>query len=126
MTSRTNLNILDLPNIFQSLADNRRTGVLRVKSKGQEKLVLFREGNINMVVTPMKSTMLGEALLKTKVIDEMTLKDAVTAQQDAGGGKLGTLLVKSKKISEEDLVKALTFQVTEEVCELFTWEDVFC
>ncbi|MHC4778676.1 MAG: tetratricopeptide repeat protein [Planctomycetota bacterium] len=126
MTSRTNLNILDLPNIFQSLADNRRTGVLRVKSKGQEKLVLFREGNINMVVTPMKSTMLGEALLKTNVIDELTLKDALTKKEDEGGGKLGALLLKMKKISEEDLVKALTFQVTEEVCELFTWEDVFC
>ncbi|MHC5081872.1 MAG: tetratricopeptide repeat protein, partial [Planctomycetota bacterium] len=109
----------------QSLADNRRTGVLVVKSKGQEKSVLFREGNINMVFTPMKSTMLGEALLKTKVIDESTLKDAMSLQKNKGG-KLGGLLLKMGKISEDNLIKALTFQVTEEVCELFTWEDVFC
>ena len=125
MTSRTNLNILDLPNIFQSLADNRRTGVLRVKSKGQEKLVLFRDGNINLVHTPMKATMMGEALLKTKVIDEGTLKEAM-ARQKAEGEKLGGMLLKMKRISTDDLVKALTFQVTEEICELFTWEDVFC
>jgi len=123
--SRTNLNILDLPNIFQSLADNRRTGVLRVKSKGQEKSVLFRNGNINMVSTPMKSTMLGEALVKTKVIDEETLRDAMD-QQKKEGEKLGAVLIRMEKISEGDLVKALQFQVTEEVCELFTWEDVFC
>ncbi|MCU0723642.1 MAG: DUF4388 domain-containing protein, partial [Planctomycetes bacterium] len=125
MSSRTNLNILDLPNIFQSLADNRRTGMLRVKSKGQEKIILFRGGAITQVHTPLKSTMLGESLVRTKVIDEEILQEAM-ARQKATGGRLGETLIKMGRITAEDLVKALTFQTTEEVCELFTWEDVFC
>jgi tetratricopeptide (TPR) repeat protein len=59
------------------------------------------------------------------VIDEEILREAM-ARQKIAGERLGETLIKMGKITADELVKALSFQVTEEVCELFTWEDVFC
>ncbi len=122
---KTNLNILDLPNIFQSLSDNRRTGTLKVKSRNQEKSVYFKDGFIQMVHTPLKSTILGEALIKTKTISEETLLNAVGIQKKTGK-RFGETLIGMGAITEAQLVAALTFQIAEEVCELFTWDDLHC
>jgi tetratricopeptide (TPR) repeat protein len=125
MDPRTNLNILDLPNIFQSLADNRRTGTLKVKAGTQEKSVYFKDGAVQMVHTPLKSTILGEALIKTKSITEETLLRAIE-QQRKTQKRLGETLIDMGAITEAQLVAALTFQISEEVCELFTWENLHC
>ncbi|MCI0342525.1 MAG: tetratricopeptide repeat protein [Planctomycetales bacterium] len=125
MASVSDLNILDLGSIFKSIADNRRTGTLRVRKGPDEKAVYFRAGQVQMVYTPVKTTFLGEALLRTGLLDETTLERAMIKQK-ASGEKLGTILVKLGKITEEDLVRTLQGQITEEVCELFTWRDIHC
>ncbi len=125
MASKTDLNILDLPSIFKSISDNRRTGTLRVRCGPDEKAIFFDEGHVQAVYTPGKLTLLGEALLRSGHIDDDTLDRAVVKQK-ASGGKLGSILIKAGKITEEDLLRALQFQISEEVCELFSWKEIHC
>jgi hypothetical protein len=98
MASRTDLNILDLPSIFKSISDNRRTGTLRVRSGPDEKAIFFSEGHVQAVYTPGKLTLLGEALLRSGHIDDDTLDRAVVKQK-ASGEKLGVILIKAGKIT---------------------------
>lgn len=125
MASRTDLNILDLPSIFRTISDNRRTGTLRVRNGPEEKAIFFHEGHVQAVYTPGKLTLLGEALLRSGHIDDDTLERAVVKQK-ASGEKLGAILIKAGKITEEDLLRALQFQISEEVCELFSWKEIHC
>jgi len=125
MASRTDLNILDLPSIFKSISDNRRSGTLRIRAGREEKAVFFDEGHVQAVYSPGKLTLLGEALLRAGHIDDDTLERAMIKQK-ASGEKLGVVLVKQGKISEADLARALQGQISEEVCELFTWKEIHC
>src|SRR3990167_1091912 len=125
MASRTDLNILDLPSIFKSISDNRRSGTLRIRAGREEKAVFFDEGHVQAVYSPGKLTLLGEALLRAGHIDEDTLDRAVIKQK-ASGERLGAVLIKTGKITDEDLLRALQVQISEEVCELFSWKDIHC
>ena len=60
---------------------------------------------------------LGEFLLEAGLIDEATLRVALTEQRRFGG-HLGRVLVDMKKVNEDDLVGALSKQLAVPVIEL--------
>ncbi len=124
-TSKKDINIMDLSSIFQSLSAAKRSGTLRVKHGDEEKLVYFRKGSVEAVVAPRKKHMLGEALMKYGAITEEQLQEALQKQKiwkvDLGGA-----LLKLEFVGEEEIRKALVFQITEEVCEVFAWQDIHC
>ncbi len=60
---------------------------------------------------------LGEILLEAGLIDEATLRAALTEQRRFGG-HLGRVLVEMKKVLEEDLVAALSRQLAVPVIDL--------
>jgi len=123
--AKTNLNIMDLSSIFQSLSAAKRSGTLRVKRGDDEKLVYIRKGNVEAVVAPRKKHMLGEALMKYGAITEEQLQEALQKQK-VWKVDLGGALLKLEFVGEEEIRKALVFQITEEVCEVFAWQDVHC
>jgi tetratricopeptide (TPR) repeat protein len=126
-SAKKDINILDLSSIFQSLSGAKRSGTLRVnRSEGTEdKLVYFRKGNVEAVTAPRKKLMLGEALIKYGSLTEEQLQEALQKQK---GWKvdLGGALLKLGYVKEGDIRKALVFQITEEVCDVFAWPDVHC
>ncbi len=126
-SAKKDINIMDLSSIFQSLSGAKRSGTLRVRhgDDEDEKLVYFRKGNIEAVTAPRKKHMLGEALMKSAAITEEQLQEALQKQK---GWKvdLGGALLKLEFVQEEQIRTALVFQITEEVCEVFSWQDIHC
>ncbi len=124
--AETNLNIMDLPSIFQALSAAKRSGTLRVTRQDEEKLIYFRKGSIESVVAPRKKQrMLGEALMKYGAITEEQLQEALQKQRE-WRIDLGGALLRLGVVQEEELQKALVFQLTEEICEVVAWQDVHC
>lgn len=123
--AKTNLNIMDLSSILQSLSGAKRSGTLRVRRDEGEKSVYFRDGSIEAVAAPRKRLKLGEALMKYGSITEEELQKALQKQKELRID-LGGALLKLGLVEEEEIRKALVFQLTEEVCELFAWENIHC
>lgn len=124
-TAKKDLNIMDLSSIFQSLSGAKRSGTLRVSRTDEEKLVYFRKGNVEAVAAPRKKHMLGEALMKYGSITEEQLQESLQKQK-VWKVDLGGALLKLEFVKEEEIRKALVFQITEEVCEIFSWQDIHC
>jgi len=120
--TKTGLDIMGIPTLLQSIADERKTGNLKIQSTVGEKYIFFRGGNIVQVSSSQNPSILAEGLRRHPEIDEESY-NALCEQQKRTGQSLAALL-----LSDENeglaLVNAICrFQILEEICELFTWED---
>ena len=125
MTTMRDINIIDFSSIFQSISAQRRTGTLRVVGPDDEKLIYFNRGNVELVLAKQRKFLLGEALVKYGKLDRERLEEALSKQRKSGK-ELGKVLVEMGVLSERDIQEAVAFQITEEVCDIFSWERVDC
>ncbi len=115
-----------LADIFQLICVQKKTGILKMKNSTQEAQVLFEKG---LVVTADSSNLegmkkIGNALLRSGRISEDQLKLALTTQRKTNE-KLGVILVEMGAVVKEDMIKALGLQVKEAVFSLFQWKEGF-
>ena len=125
MTAQRNMNIMDLSSIIQTLSAQKRTGTLRIEGPDDEKLLYFNKGNIELVLARHRKFKLGEALIKYGRLTEERLEEAL-AHQRQNGGELGKILVEKEILTEKEIRDAVVFQITEEVCDVFTWQSADC
>ncbi len=116
------LALFSLGEIFQSLAINTHTGTLKITSRGSEdKLVCFYKGEIVYLSDDSPSVRvprIGEILLRTQVITQGQLEEALAEQRETKQ-YLGEILVKKGVVSTEDLKTALGTQTLEGLYDLF-------
>ena len=116
--------IMDLADQIQRIGTNRRTGTLVVTGDGgKAKYIYFDGGRIQMVSIPRKKYLLGEALFKIGRIDRNELLKVIRESANKKG-VLGTLLLDKECITREILVEAMSFQLQEEICDLFVWDSM--
>lgn len=112
---------MGIPTLFQSIANERKTGTLKIQSNAEAKYVYFRNGKIVQVSSSQRPSILAEGLRRHPELEEGAYR-AVCEEQRKTGKSLASLL-----LAEEDgtaLVTAICqFQILEEICELFTWEN---
>jgi hypothetical protein len=113
-----------LADIFQLIYAQKKTGILKMKNATREAKVLFENG---LVVTADGSNLeginkIGEVLLRTRRISEDQLKQALVTQRQSKE-KVGVILVEAGAVNKEDLIKALGLQVKEAVFSLFQWKE---
>lgn len=121
MSSKSGLDIMGIPTLFQSIANERQTGTLKIQYKEEEKYVYFRKGKIVQVSSPHKPSILAEGLRRHPDLEEDSYQ-AVCDEQRNTGKSLASILLAEENGAE--LVEAICqFQILEEVCELVTWED---
>ncbi|MFH1422837.1 MAG: DUF4388 domain-containing protein [Planctomycetota bacterium] len=125
MAARTNLNIMDLSSIFQSLSTGKRSGLLKVTCDEDQKIISFNMGNIEQVSAVHRKTMLGEALMKYGKITEEQLEKALSKQSQLKMD-IGSILLDMKVVTPEDIKQALLFQITEDICEIFALPSIHC
>jgi hypothetical protein len=111
-----------LADIFQLIGIQRKTGILTLKNSQETVSVTFHHG---MVVgadsIPKKlEDRLGKVLVKTGLITQEGLKEALDLQQKTLQ-KIGFILVDQKYISKDQLKEALQIQVTQMIYRLFRW-----
>ena len=111
-----------LGDIFQLIGIQRKTGELRLKSEDDVVTVQFLEGQVVGADTKSASVedLLGAVLVRTGRISEEQLKKALKVQTKTLQ-RLGHILVKQRFITEEDLVEALRVQSLQIVYRLFRW-----
>ncbi len=108
---------------FLKLQQSGKSGTLILTGPdGRKKYVYFRAGIIELVKTRRSKTLLGRALIKRRMLNEQQLQTALE-RQAAGGHqlRLGQILIGMGICPADELQKALTWQIAEEILELFTW-----
>ena len=113
-----------LPDIFQLIGLQRKTGILTLKNEKDQVTVAFENG---MVVAADSSTKrledrLGNVLVKQGKLTEARLEDALQTQK-ATLQRLGHVLVTQNAITDKDLKEAITVQISQLVFKVFRWRD---
>jgi hypothetical protein len=113
-----------LPDIFQLIGLQRKTGILTLKNEKDEVTVAFENG---MVVAADSSTKrledrLGNVLVKQGKLTKERLEEALSTQK-ATLQRLGHVLTTQNAITNKDLKEAIQVQVSQLVFKVFRWRD---
>jgi predicted transcriptional regulator len=113
-----------LADILQLIYHQKKTGTLTMKIDSMEAKVLFENG---LVVKAESSNLeslnkIGQILARSNKITEDQLKEALNTQRKSNE-KIGAILIEMGAIQKEDLVKALGIHVRETVLSLFKWKE---
>src|SRR5512134_3734019 len=103
-----------IPDIFQLVAGQGKSGTLNISGGDRETAFLFADGLIVDVRPDRRDPagMLGAMLVDAGLITAQQLR-RILAAQERGGKKLGEYLVEKKMISGETLARYLTLQIKE-------------
>lgn len=125
MDPKSGLDIMSLPSLFQSIADDRKTGNLKVQNNLGEKYVYFRQGNVVQVSTPQNPSILAEGLRRHPDLDEESYQ-VLCKRQRKTGQSLASLILADDQDGQALVTAICHFQILEEICELFTWQNYHC
>jgi hypothetical protein len=113
-----------LPDIFQLIGLQRKTGLLTLRSDKETVTVTFENGMVVMADSSSKrlEDRLGNVLVKQGKLPKERL-DEVLQMQRATLQRLGHILVGNNHITSKDLKDALQTQVAQIVFKVFRWRD---
>jgi hypothetical protein len=113
-----------LPDIFQLIGIQRKTGILTLKQEQDTVTIKFLEGQVVEADTLSESLedRLGTVLVRTGRITAAQLKEALAIQRKTLQ-RLGHILVKRDYISQDELVDALQIQSSQIIYRLFRWRE---
>lgn len=113
-----------LPDIFQLIGLQRKTGHLTLKTDKEHVTVTFENGMVVAADSANKriEDRLGNVLVKQGKLSKEKLDEAL-ATQKATLQRLGHILVTHNFISGQDLKQALQVQVSQMVFKVFRWRD---
>ncbi len=125
--STTNLNILDLGSILQSLSATRRSGTLKVTHNDDESRLLYiRKGLLRLTSSTMTGfNLLEEAMVKFR---KMNREDIEEARKNYGGPDQSVVefFKQQERISDQDVKGYLVSLMFELATEVLCWKDVHC
>ena len=113
-----------LPDIFQLIGLQRKTGLLTLKHEKENVTVTFESGQVVMADSLAKrlEDRLGNVLVKQGKLSKEKLDDALQTQK-ATLQRLGHILTTGNYITPKDLKDALQVQVSQIVFRVFRWRD---
>lgn len=120
MAIKGSLKEASLPDVLQLLALGRKTGCLAVADRQNFGYIYFDEGRICYASIVNRRDRLGEILLKNERISQEQLDRAVELQE-VRDQRLGEILVTIGAIGREELEGYMQLQIEEAVYFLFTW-----
>src|SRR5258706_6454439 len=124
MALKGTLKDFSLADIFQLIGIQRKTGVLTLKSEKEVVTVSFVEGNVVSADALHRrlEDRIGTVLVKSGRINENQLQEALRIQKSTLK-RMGNILVESKFIDPEGLREALRIQISQMLYRLFRWHD---
>jgi hypothetical protein len=111
-----------LPDVLQWIATSGKSGCLAVTNGRFRKEILFSAGLIVSSSSNDPRDFLGQFLLAHRKITEEQLQKAMESQRSTGI-MLGKILVMVNAISEEDLLAMLALKAEESLFSLFLWPE---
>jgi competence protein ComGC len=118
------LSDFSLPDIFQLISLQRKSGVLTLKGKDDIVTVFFKDGNILAADSQQERIehRLGYYLVRAKLLSDEQLKKALDIQKETLQ-RLGNILLSYNFITKEELQKTLQLVITQKIYKLFRWRD---
>jgi hypothetical protein len=113
-----------LPDIFQLIGLQRKTGMLALNNGQESVTVTFENGMVVMADTSGKrlEDRLGNVLVKQGRLTRERLEETLSMQR-ATLQRLGHILVTQNLITQSDLREALQVQISQIVFKVFRWRD---
>src|SRR6266568_5063283 len=121
MAIKGSLKEASLPDVLQLLALGQKTGCLSIADRSNFGYIFFDKGRICYASIVNRRDRLGDILVKHARITDEQLAVAVHKQETARGKKLGEVLVGMRVITQADLERYMRVQIEESVYYLFTW-----
>src|SRR5881628_3588839 len=121
MAIKGSLKEASLPDVLQLLSLGQKTGCLSIADRSNFGYIYFDKGRICYASIVNRRDRLGDILVKHARITEEQLAAAIHRQSTARGKKLGEILVGMSVISQTDLERYMRVQIEESVYYLFTW-----
>ncbi|HUF27113.1 MAG TPA: DUF4388 domain-containing protein [Gemmatimonadaceae bacterium] len=118
---------LGIHDVFQLLDLSRKTGALRVTSelRDNEGLVYFDGGRVLHASIRSNPHPLGTLLVRSGKISEADLERARSMQHKGDGRRLGEILVEIGAITPKELERQVRLQIEAVVFELMSWREGF-
>jgi hypothetical protein len=112
-----------LPDIFQLIGMQRKTGLLTLESDRETVTVVFEQGMVVHADSTVRrlDDLLGSVLVRQGKMRKDVLEDALSKQK-VSMQRLGFILVSQGYISRDDLKGALSEQVQQIVFRVFRWK----
>jgi hypothetical protein len=113
-----------LPDIFQLIGLQRKTGILTLNNEKDNVTVTFENGMVVMADQTSKrlEDRLGAVLVKQGKLSKDRLEEALQTQK-ATLQRLGHVLVAQNYITSKDLKDAIQVQISQTVFKVFRWRD---
>jgi tetratricopeptide (TPR) repeat protein len=121
MAIKGSLKEASLPDVLQLLALGQKTGCLSIADRSNFGYIYFDRGRICYASIVNRRDRLGDLLVKHGKITQEQLDAAIHRQAKDPSRKLGELLVSMGVISQADLERYIRVQIEESVYYLFTW-----
>src|SRR5262245_15951993 len=124
MALQGTLKDFSLADIFQLIGLQKKTGVLTLKGRDETVTVSFLDGSVVAADSLPKrlEDRLGTVLVKSRQITQQQLSDALRIQKQTMK-RLGTVLVEQRSVTQEAIREALRIQVSQSLYRLFRWRD---
>src|SRR6267142_5025254 len=124
MALKGTLKDFSLADIFQLIGIQHKTGVLTLKSDKEVVTVSFVEGNVVSADALHRrlEDRIGTVLVKSGRITEGQLQEALRIQKSTLK-RMGNILVENRFIDPEPLREALQIQISQMIYRLFRWRN---
>ena len=124
MLQTGNLKKIGLPNLLNSIEQDRRSGTLFIRSPKGIGSIDFCKGMIAQAESPIMPRRIGRILIDTGVLTEKQLQQALKAQEENGKTKpLGEILIRLGFIDASKLQEIIRLQIIESVNSMLDWRD---
>ena len=117
-----NLRTMDLPEILQWISMGRKTGTLHLERRSVEKRISFQEGLIFTSWSNDPRESLAQFLIRDgRLTEEQLFRALLRAEEE--GKPVGSLLVGTGLLSEDELKDTLLTKAEESIYDLFLWPE---
>src|SRR5438552_625098 len=110
-----------LPDVLQLLALGQKTGCLSIADRSNFGYIYFDRGRISYASIVNRRDRLGDILVKHEKITQDQLDAAIHRQAKERTKKLGEILVMQNVLTQQELERYMRMQIEESVYYLFTW-----
>ncbi|HEX5137601.1 MAG TPA: PQQ-binding-like beta-propeller repeat protein [Planctomycetota bacterium] len=115
----TNISLFD---VFQTLSQNKQTGVLVLTRDGQTKKVHISPDGVRIFFSrSFRPLRLGEIFVRRGRITQQDV-EILLLEQKKQYRPMGELLIESGKITEEEVGDVLRYHAEDEIFEVFGWQ----
>ncbi|CAN5284149.1 hypothetical protein BH11MYX1_BH11MYX1_09670 [soil metagenome] len=122
MSLRGSLSTMSAEDVLEWVAKRKLTAALTFERRGLVRSLVADEGEIVWASSNRRDEQLGNILVRSGLVAERALADALEARAETGV-PLGKVLLMSGLITEPDLVEILATKIRETVTDVITWHD---